>query len=84
MDRGIQDCGVDPIGYVRSNDLKVGDKVSVWWKPKGAVVIALLPYRGRFNFVHGIARISRDPTPMAPNPYAEMSLTDGMTFPIMP
>lgn len=28
--------------------MKVGDKVSVWWMPQGAAVIAILPYTGRY------------------------------------
>ena len=88
MTRGIQDCGIDPIGYKSGRDLKVGDKVSVWWKPKGAMVKALYPYTGKLGhlFPEGVqwGDFDKDPTPRAPKDRATMVVSDSERYPIMP
>lgn len=33
----------------RGDELKVGDSVSVWWMPDGAVLLGLRPYTGPFT-----------------------------------
>ena len=40
--------------FKSSEDLTIGDRVNVWWMPEGASLIAIEPYRGPFDFVHGI------------------------------
>lgn len=46
---GIQNCGVEPLHYVRGCELRIGDKVSVWWMPKGSRVLGVRDYDNAFS-----------------------------------
>lgn len=85
---GIQDCGIDPIAHKRGSDLQVGDKVSVWWKPKGAMIKEIRPYKSSLShlFPEGasVGHFEKNPSPMAPKDYAPMVIDYGHHYPIMP
>jgi hypothetical protein len=46
---GIQDCGIDPIAYKSGKDLVIGDRISVYWRPRGAALLHKLPYKSRMK-----------------------------------
>jgi hypothetical protein len=88
VSRGIQDCGVDPVEYKAGRDLKVGDKVSVWWMPTGARLQEILPYTGKLArlFPDGafIGRFDKTPSAGAPKHYADMVVSSTEMLPMMP
>jgi len=85
---GIQDCGVDPIEWRAGRDLAIGDKVSVWWMPKGALLLEVLPYKSQLAHLFSdgayMGRFSKVPSPAAPKPYCDMVVDRAASYPIMP
>lgn len=56
---------------VRSEDIKPGDVLSLWYVHGGAVVVSVEPYTGPFDFICGIAHIANA---------GPISLEKGRTF----
>lgn len=69
-------------------DLKVGDVVSVWWKPNGATLYSLEPYRGPLAYLFEpagsqVGMFAKDPSPGAPKDRCPMTVDNAMSYPVV-
>ena len=44
---------VDQVETVTAEELRVGDVIEVWWRPKRDTIIALRPYDGQLECLRG-------------------------------